>query len=389
MDAAALPPSALAALADRPFGVYVHVPFCAARCGYCDFNTYLSGDHGAYVTAVERELGLAREVLGAGAPPASTVFFGGGTPSLIGAPRLVRILDAIRVALGLAGDAEVTVECNPEDTSAAMLAELRAAGFTRVSLGMQSAVPRVLRALDRRHTPGRAVAAAVEARAAGFEHVSLDLIYGAAAETDADWVASLDAAVAARPDHVSVYGLTVEPGTRLAARVARDAAAGPNEDAQARRHLHAEERLAAAGYEQYEVSSWAATPASRCRHNEGYWTSANWWGAGPGAHSHVGGVRWANVLRPAAYAARLARGESPAASHEVLTPEQQAAERVLLGLRRAAGLPLAGLGPRGRAAAPEQAEGGWLDGEALADGRAALTRRGRLVADAVALALIE
>ena len=378
-----------AAAPDVPLGIYVHVPFCAARCGYCDFNTYLSGDHGAYVAAVEAELALARRELGPGAPPAATVFFGGGTPSLLGAPRLIRLLDAVRATVGLAGGAEVTVEVNPEDTDLAMLRALRAAGFTRVSVGMQSAVPRVLEALDRRHTPGRAVRAAMEARDAGFDHVSLDLIYGAAAESDEDWSASLDAAVGAGPDHVSVYGLTVEPGTRLAASVARDASRAPDEDAQARRYGMAHERLAAAGLAPYEVASWAAGPASRCRHNEGYWTSANWWGAGPGAHSHVDGVRWSNVLRPAAYAQRLAEGRSPAAAREVLTPQQRAAERVLLELRRVEGLPVSVLGPAGRAEAARQAHDGWLEPGALEAGRATLTIRGRLVADTVALALIE
>ena len=364
------------------------MPFCAARCGYCDFNTYLSGDHGAFVAAAERELALAARELVAGARQASTVFFGGGTPSLLGAEPLARLLDAVRATIGLAGDAEVTVECNPEDVDPAMLRALRAAGVTRVSIGMQSAVGRVLAALDRRHTPGRAAQVAVEAREAGFDHVSLDLIYGAAAETDADWAASLEAAATAGTDHVSVYGLTVEPGTRLAAQVRRDRALAPDEDAQARRYLMAHERLGAAGLEPYEVASWAAGPASRCRHNEGYWTSADWWGIGPGAHSHVDGVRWSNVLRPEAYARRLEAGASPAVWREELTPAQRAAERVLLELRRVEGVPVEVLGPAGRAAAAQQADDGWLDPAELAAGRAALTLRGRLIADTVALALM-
>jgi len=372
-----------------PFGVYVHVPFCVSRCGYCDFNTYLSGDHDAYVEAAEGELRLARDALGEAARPANTVFFGGGTPSLLGADALVRLLDAVAATVGLAPEAEVTVECNPEDADLAAMAALRAAGVTRVSIGMQSAVGHVLRALDRRHTPGGAVRAALDAREAGFEHVSLDLIYGAAAESDADWEQTLKAALSAEPDHVSVYGLTVEPGTRLAAEVARGAVAAPDEDAQVRRYVLADERLAAAGLGWYEVASWAAGPGSRCRHNEGYWTSGDWWGVGPGAHSHLDGVRWSNVRRPQAYARRIADGASPAATHEVLGSRERAVEAVLLGLRRIEGLALDSLGPSGRETAAAQARSGRLDREALAGGRVTLTRTGRLLADQVALALIE
>jgi oxygen-independent coproporphyrinogen-3 oxidase len=382
-----LPGAALATLGERPLGIYVHVPFCVRRCDYCDFNTYLRGDHRLYAGAVGRELALARRVLGDDAPAASTVFFGGGTPSLLGPGPLVALLDAVRATVGLAANAEVTAECNPEDVDLDGLRALRAGGFTRVSIGMQSAVGRVLESLGRRHTPGRAVQAAREAREAGFDHVSLDVMHGAAGETDGDWAASLDAAVAAGADHVSVYGLTVEPGTRLAADVAAGRVAAPDEDTQARRYRMAHERLGAAGLSPYEVASWAAGPASRCRHNEGYWTSADWWGAGPGAHSHVGGVRWWNVLRPEAYARRLADGVSPAVAREVLSGDQRALEGVLLGLRRADGISVAALGPDGRRAVAGQLDGGWIDPERLAGGRVALTLEGRLVADSVALAL--
>src|SRR5829696_7638174 len=218
-DDGALPASALAELAHAPLGVYVHVPFCATRCGYCDFNTYTAaelpggGARAAFAPGAEAELALARRVLGNAAPPASTVFFGGGTPTLLPAAELARVLGTIRATFGLAPGAEVTVEANPESVDPRSLAALREAGFTRVSFGMQSAVPRVLAALDRVHTAGRAVAAVAEAREAGFDHVSVDLIYGAPGETDADWRTSVEAALAARPDHVSAYGLIVEPGT--------------------------------------------------------------------------------------------------------------------------------------------------------------------------------
>jgi len=386
----ALPPSALAGLGTRPFGVYVHVPFCAARCGYCDFNTYVpagADEPAAYVAAARAEIRLARQVLGDGAPPVDTVFFGGGTPTLLAPADLAVLLGEIRGALGLFPDTEVTIEANPETVEPAMLRALRDAGFTRLSLGMQSAREHVLAALDRVHTPGRAVAAAAQARAAGFEHVSLDLIFGTPAETDADWEASLRAALGAGVDHLSAYGLTVESGTRLHALV-RGGAPAPDDDVLARRYRTADALLTDAGLRWYEISNWAAAPDARCAHNLGYWRSADWWGVGPGAHSHVGGVRWWNVLHPRAYAARLGAGRSPAAGREALGPAERRTERIMLELRLAAGLGLDGLGAAARAAAEAEAAAGRLDPAALADGRAALTLDGRLLGDAVARALV-
>jgi putative oxygen-independent coproporphyrinogen III oxidase len=372
---------------DRPLGIYLHVPFCAARCGYCDFNTYVPegpGQQEGFVEAALRELARARAQLGD--RPASTVFFGGGTPTLLGAGALVRLLDGVRATIGLAPGAEVTTEANPESVDPAALRRLREAGFTRLSLGMQSSAAHVLRALDRAHTPGRAVAAAREARAAGFPHVSLDLIYGTAGESDEDWARTLADALSAGPDHVSAYALTVEPGTALAARVRRGLIRAPDDADQARRFRAADEALAAAGLQWYEVSSWAASEASRCRHNIGYWNSDDWWGVGPGAHSHLDGVRWWNVRRPADYARRLAEGDSPAAGREVLTPAQRALEAVMLGLRTRDGLALGALGERGRAALPREVAQGRVQrvGE-----RVRLTDGGRLFADAVARALSE
>src|SRR4051794_21832853 len=285
----ALPPAALRGLGERPFGVYVHVPFCATRCGYCDFNTYVPGEASTagYPEAVARELALARRVLGDAPPPAETVFVGGGTPTLLPPTDLARVLDAIREHVGLAPDAEVTTEANPESVDPASLAALRAAGFTRISLGMQSAAPHVLAVLDRRHTPGRAAQAAHEARAAGFEHVSLDLIYGTPGERDEDWRASLEAAPGAGRDHGSAYSLIGEPGTRLAARGRRGELPAPDDDVLATRYEMADELLTAAGLHWYEVSNWARDDAARSRHNMGYWGGGDWWGAGPGAHSHV------------------------------------------------------------------------------------------------------
>lgn len=385
----ALPAAALAGLGDRPFGLYVHVPFCASRCGYCDFNTYTASELGggasrdSYADTAIGEVRFARRVLGEVELPVRTVFFGGGTPTLLPADDLARILEAIDDAFGLAADAEVSTEANPESVDPRSFARLREAGFTRVSLGMQSVREHVLRVLDRQHTPGRAQEAVGEAHAAGFEHVNLDLIYGTPGETDADWRASLETAIATGADHISAYGLIVEEGTRLAARVRRGELPPPDDDVLADRYLVAEEMLSAAGYGWYEVSNWAAGPAARCRHNLLYWTGGDWWGVGPGAHSHVRGVRWWNVKHPAPYAARLADGRTPAQAREVLGSGERWMERVLLALRLDSGFPLGELTDGGRKAAREALHDGLLEPGPYERDRAVLTLRGRLLADAV------
>jgi putative oxygen-independent coproporphyrinogen III oxidase len=385
----ALPGSALAGLGTRPFGIYVHVPFCATRCGYCDFNTYTAAELGpgasraGYAAQAIAEIRLARRVLGAADLPVTSVFFGGGTPTLLPPGDLGAILAAIGAEFGLAPGAEVTTEANPESVDQAALAQLRGAGFTRISLGMQSAVPHVLAVLDRVHQPGRPQACARWAREAGFEHVSLDLIYGTPGESDADWDASLRAATEAGPDHVSAYALIVEDGTRLAARIRRGELPGPDEDALADRYLMADGLLSRQGLDWYEISNWAAGPAARCRHNLLYWTGGDWWGIGPGAHSHVGGTRWWNVRHPAAYARRLAAAGSPAQAREVLSGSERRTEDIMLRSRLAAGCPAAGLSPAGRTAAAAAVADGLARGADLDAGRVVLTRRGRLLADAV------
>jgi putative oxygen-independent coproporphyrinogen III oxidase len=384
-----LPASATAGLGNAPFGIYVHVPFCRTRCGYCDFNTYTADELGpgvsraTYAGLAAAEVAFAGRVLGDRAGPAATVFFGGGTPTLLPAADLSAILAAIDKEFGLAAGAEVTVEANPETVDQAVLADLRAAGFTRISLGMQSAVPHVLRVLDRVHQPGRPQQCAAWARAAGFEHVSLDLIYGTPGETDADWQRSLDSALAAGPDHISAYALIVEDGTRLAARVRRGELPAPDDDVLADRYLAADAALTAAGLRWYEISNWAASPAAQCRHNQLYWTGADWWGIGPGAHSHVGGTRWWNVRHPAAYAARVGAGDSPAQAREVLTAGERRMERIMLATRLADGCPVADLPQAGRPAAAAAVADGLAEPGALAAGRVVLTTRGRLLADAV------
>jgi oxygen-independent coproporphyrinogen-3 oxidase len=332
---------------------------------------------------VGREIALARRVLGGAQVPARTVFFGGGTPTLLPPAAIGGLISAVDEAFGLAPGAEVTIEANPESVDQRSLAQLRAAGVTRVSFGMQSDAAHVLAILDRQHQPGRPQQCARWAREAGFEHVSLDLIYGTPGESDDDWRRTLDAALAAGPDHVSAYALIVEEGTRLAAKVRRGEIAAPDDDVLADRYLIADDRLSAAGLGWYEISNWAASPGARCRHNMLYWTSADWWGFGPGAHSHVGGTRWWNVRHPAAYAARLAQGQSPAAAREVLGGPEQALERVMLGVRLADGLPAEALGAAARAGAAAFVAAGRLDAAAWRSGRLELTRDGRLLADAI------
>ena len=384
-----LPPAALQTLEGRRFGVYVHVPFCRVRCGYCDFNTYTATELGggasqaSYADTAMGEVQLLGKVL-PGAPAVETVFFGGGTPTLLPSADLVRVLGAVRDRFGLAAGAEVTTEANPDSVTPQSLAELRAGGFTRVSFGMQSAVPSVLAVLDRTHDPERVPQAVAWARAAGFDQVSLDLIYGTPGETIEDWRCSLDAALACEPDHVSAYSLIVEEGTALARQVRSGVLPMPDDDDLADKYLLADEVLGAAGLGWYEVSNWARDEAARCRHNELYWTSQNWLGIGPGAHAHVGGVRWWNVKHPTAYAARLAADVSPAHARELLDDATRLTERVLLEIRLRDGLPLELVADRSRV---EPVVGDRL--AVVVGDRLVLTVPGRLLADAVVRRLLD
>ncbi len=378
----------------RPLGIYVHVPFCTTRCGYCDFNTYTAAELGTepgagragYIDAAIQELKLAARVLGPEAPAVSTIFVGGGTPTVLPPDDLGRLITAVRDHFGLAAGAEVTTESNPESIDSAGLHRLRELGFNRISFGMQSAVPHVLATLDRIHSPGRALQAVAEAKAAGFANISLDLIYGTPGESAADWRESLDAALSATPEHISVYALIVEQGTRLAARIRRGELPPPDDDDLAEKYLIADERLATAGHIVYEVSNWSTSAAARCRHNLGYWRSHHWWGVGPGAHSHVGGVRWWNVKHPAAYASRLALGVSPAQAREVLSAADRRVERILLELRLADGLSTSLLTVGELNRLPDLFDRGLavVENEMLI-----LTREGRLLADGVIRDLLD
>lgn len=378
-------PTALPELALTPgtaFGIYVHVPFCATRCGYCDFNTYTAGELGGaspqgWLTALRAELELTAGLLGA--VDVDTVFVGGGTPSLLGGAGLTEVLSVIRDNFTLAADAEVTTEANPESTSPDFFDQIRAAGYTRVSLGMQSTAPRVLAVLDRTHSPGRALQAAAEATAAGFEHLNIDLIYGTPGESDDDLLRSVDAALSGGVDHVSAYALVVEDGTALARRVRRGEIAAPDDDVLAHRYELLDQRLSAAGLAWYEVSNWSR-PGGECRHNIGYWNGGQWWGAGPGAHGFVGDTRWWNVKHPNAYAEQLADGRLPVADFERLDAHARHIENVLLGIRLSSGLPVSALTDSERLRAGVAVTEGLL---IPAGDRFVLTDRGRLLADAV------
>jgi oxygen-independent coproporphyrinogen-3 oxidase len=307
------------------------------------------------------------------------VFVGGGTPSLLGAAGLAAVLDAVRVNFPLRSDAEITTEANPESTSQDFFAQIRSAGYTRVSLGMQSVAPQVLAVLERVHSPGRPLEAAAEARAEGFEHVNLDLIYGTPGETDDDLLRSVEAAVAAGVDHVSAYALIVEEGTALARRVRRGEIPRPDDDVLAHRYELLDERLSAAGMAWYEVSNWSR-PGGESRHNLGYWNGGQWWGAGPGAHGFVGDIRWWNVKHPAGYADLVGNGQFPVADFERLDEHARHIEDVLLHIRLRTGLPLSSLKPAER----ERAEDAVSSGLVTVDGeRLRLTDRGRLLADGV------
>jgi len=393
-DDGSLPESALATLARQSFSIYLHVPFCTTRCGYCDFNTYTAAELGnhpgasraGYIDSAIAELDLAARVLGPGVPEVSTVFVGGGTPTLLPPGELGRFVRAVEARFGLAVDAEITTESNPESVDAPGLVQLAADGFNRISFGMQSAVPHVLAVLDRVHSTGRPAQAVREAKEAGFPHTSLDLIYGTPGESLEDWHTSLDAAVAAEPDHLSAYSLIVEDGTRLATKIRRGELPAPDDDDLAEKYLLADEQLSRAGFGWYEVSNWARSIDARCRHNLAYWRSGNWWGVGPGAHSHVGGTRWWNVKHPANYAARLAAGLSPAHSGERLSAREDHTERVLLQLRLAEGLGLSQLSVTEQARIPALVVRGLVS---CVGDRVSLTLEGRLLADAVTRDLLD
>ncbi|CAB0609209.1 radical SAM family heme chaperone HemW [Corynebacterium diphtheriae] len=365
------------------FGVYVHVPFCSSRCGYCDFNTYTPGELGgtaspeSYLDALEKELELA--AASGTTRPATTVFIGGGTPSMLGASGLTRVLSAVRNTIGIALGAEVTTESNPETTSPEFFSELLESGYNRISLGMQSASSSVLRVLERKHTPGRAFDAAREAMNAGFLHVNLDMIYGTPTETDDDVRLTLERALDTGVDHISAYSLIVEDGTAMARKVRKGQLPPPNEDVYADRYGLIDTALRAQGFDWYEVSNWAK-PGGECQHNLGYWLDGDWWGAGPGAHSHIASRRFFNVKHPSMYAQHLAQGQLPIKEEELLDSTERHEESVMLGLRLRQGLELTRFTEAERAVIDKYVSLKLLH---IYDGRVASTLQGRLLIDGI------
>lgn len=377
----------------RTFHAYVHIPFCKDICGYCDFNTYTATQLGSlkqsdYATSLISEIGFSAQVLKESkvAPRKfSTVFFGGGTPSSLPAADLIEILNSLKQTFGFTEDAEITTEANPDTVSFDKFSALREAGFNRVSIGMQSGVQSVLNTLERTHNPENVAKAFTIVKQLGFG-TSLDLIFGAPGETVDQWQASLEAAIALEPDHISAYSLIVEPGTKLARQIKSGELAEVDEDLQAEKYELTENLLGAAGYSWYEISNWSRSENLQSRHNLAYWMGQDWWGYGPGAHSHIGAVRWWNQKHPLSYSKMLSQSHSPAAGREQLTEATAKLERVLLESRTVFGMDieeLERLEPGAKSRIPELIADGLIDGRKAIHGKLVLSLKGRLLADAV------
>ena len=370
---------------------YAHIPYCVKRCGYCDFNTYTPGElkegsdiaqvSNGYIDLLIQESKIARTEVDT-KEPIPTIFFGGGTPTLMEPADLGRVLKSLESDFGFAKDIEITIEANPDTVSKEKLEALRNVGINRISFGMQSAAPHVLAVLDRTHNPENVVKATNWAREVGFEQVSVDLIYGTPGESIADWEATIDSALALPINHISAYALIVENGTKLAAQVKRGEIVIPDDDQTADKYLLADEKFSKAGFTWYELSNWAK-PGSECRHNIAYWQGANWWGLGPGAHSHIDGKRFWNVKHPNAYRERLELNQSPIMESEVLVADQIESERVMLAIRLPAGISKASLSSQSLARIESYVTAGQLSAECWEAGVISLTRSGRLMADRI------
>ena len=380
------------------YEIYIHVPFCLRRCGYCDFNTYTATDLGAgasrghYAQMVIREMALIRQWQcdhGIEEPAASTVFFGGGTPTVLAAADLVAMVDAIRGIWGLTPDAEITTEANPDTVDEAYIAELADGGFTRISFGMQSAVPHVLATLDRTHTPSN-VAAGVDAATMAGLRSSVDLIYGAPGESLEDWRTSVEAALDLGVHHISAYALTVEPTTKMGRRIAAGTLPKPDDDDEAAKYELADELFTQAGLDWYEISNWAR-PGYESRHNLGYWRNVDWAGLGPGAHSHYRchavssdgyGLRSWDIAHPRLWGVAINEHRVPWADSERITAEENLEELIMLGLRMREGLDLERID---RVIAVDRLTPMVEEGLVIVvDGRRVVpTRRGRLINDTV------
>ena len=367
---------------------YVHVPFCRVRCGYCDFNTYTATEldgypQSAFLSNLAAEIELSKpELLGR---TLSTVFFGGGTPTLLPATELAGALALLRDAFGIESGAEVTTEANPDTIDETYLKTLKDAGFNRISFGMQSAVPEVLKTLERTHNPAKVYESVALAKSLGFQ-TSVDLIYGAPGETMMQWEESVRAALQLPIDHISAYALIVEPATKLARQIAKGELAEPDDELSAEKYEFLDSALIESGFTWYELSNWSRDAGTVSKHNLAYWLGMDWWGYGPGAHSHLSGKRWSNVKHPTTYAKALAAGNLPVLDSESVNETAKLEERAMLELRLREGLPLGVL----RELNPDSANvvsgliaDGLIEGTAAITGRAVLTLRGRLLADLV------
>lgn len=373
---------------------YIHIPYCVKRCGYCDFNTYtpaeLQGPNLAtvsqnYIDAAIKEIELAHSKVGNVEVP--TIFFGGGTPSLMPAQELGRIITTIRERFSLQKDAEITLEVNPDSVTPEFLSVMKESGATRISMGMQSAVPHVLAALDRTHNPENVVSAVDAVRSAGFENISIDLIYGAPGESIEDWKRSITAALELPINHISAYALIVERGTKLATQISRGELTLPDDDETAEKYLIADEAFESAGFSWYELSNWSK-PGGECRHNVAYWDGSHWWGVGPGAHSYLDRKRWWNVKHPSTYQQKILNNESPELSSELLTDLNLADEFVMLQIRRREGIKLDSLSKAQIERAEPFVSSGHLDKNKWGEKKLVLSKEGRLIADRIVRELV-
>lgn len=392
-----LSPTEIEGAAGRTFHAYLHIPFCKDRCGYCDFNTYTANELGSlkqsdYPKSLISEIVFSKEVLNRSEVPVrplSTIFFGGGTPSLLSAPDLVGIISALANQFEFEPNLEITLEANPDTVTVDKFAALRKAGVNRVSLGMQSSDSAVLQTLERTHDPKNVEVATKILRELGFE-ISLDLIFGAPGETLEQWEKSLSDAILLAPGHISAYSLIVEPGTKLARQISSGIFKEIDEDLQAEKYELADRILGEAGFHWYEISNWAKSDALQSKHNLAYWKGQDWWGYGPGAHSHVGSVRWWNYKHPTTYASKLQVLSSPAAGKEQLDADTRALERILLESRTSSGMQikeLTALAPQAKLAIPQLIADGLIEGQQAIAGQLVLTLKGRLLADAVVRSL--
>ena len=369
---------------------YIHIPYCVKRCGYCDFNTYTPAElqiqssletiSHDYIDLVLKEIERAAAQSSATFVP--SIFFGGGTPTLMAPADLARVIGSIQSHFTLTDDCEITIEANPDTVNPEMLSQLLQAGFNRISLGMQSAVPHVLEVLDRTHIPANVEKAVLAARAAGFKEVSVDLIYGTPGESMQDWEKSIDAALALPITHISAYALIVEEGTKLASRVKRGEIIIPDDDETADKYILADNRFRDAGMDWYELSNWSK-PGSECKHNLYYWYGENWWGAGPGAHSHMDGRRWWNVKHPGTYKEKILSSGDPTQESENLSDAQREEERLLLNIRLPGGIAKSSLTAQQLKKLSPFLEGGHVSKENWGGGKVTLTQTGRLLADRI------